>query len=135
MRPRSAGDWNASGAQVPTLFVVLKEGQDVSRTELRAFCSQAVADYKLPQLLRHVGVLRYAGSLAEKVDSLIELAPGSAEEVEIRANTIWAAELVRQHLARLGVDAASHQIDLLLWLKSKSTDAMKPHHRTRTIYY
>lgn len=93
------------------------------------------ADYKLPQLLRHVGVLRYVESLAEKVDHKVALAAGSAEEVEIRANTVWAAERVRRRLAQMGIDAPSHQIDLLLWLKSKAIDDMKPHHRTRTIFY
>ncbi len=38
-----------SGAQVPTLFVVLKPGQEVSKPELRAFCGRTVADFKLPQ--------------------------------------------------------------------------------------
>jgi acyl-CoA synthetase (AMP-forming)/AMP-acid ligase II len=48
---------DASGAQIPTLFVVLKEGQDVSRTELRAFCGQVVADYKLPQRVEFMAEL------------------------------------------------------------------------------
>jgi len=40
---------DASGSQTPTLFVVLKPEQEVSKPDLRAFCANAVAAYKLPQ--------------------------------------------------------------------------------------
>ena len=62
----------------------------------------AFADYKLPQVLRHLGVLRYEKALAQKVDHHTLLGAGSPEEVEIRANTIWAVELIRQELLRAG---------------------------------
>jgi len=58
----------------------------------------AFADYKLPQVLRHVGILRYERALEHKVDQGIFLEAGSPEEIEIRANTIWAVELIRQEL-------------------------------------
>lgn len=54
----------------------------------------AFADYKLPQVLRHLGIIHYSESLARKIDRLEFLEPGSPEEVEIRANTIWAVELI-----------------------------------------
>ena len=47
----------------------------------------AFADYKLPQVLRHVGVLEYAPPLAERVDNQELMEAGSEEEVEIRAAT------------------------------------------------
>jgi long-chain acyl-CoA synthetase len=37
------------GGQLPTLFVVLQEGQETSKQELRAHCADVVAVYKLPQ--------------------------------------------------------------------------------------
>ena len=60
----------------------------------------AFADYKLPQVLRHIGILRYEKALAQKVDHHTLLDAGSPEEVEIRANTIWAVELIHQELCR-----------------------------------
>ena len=57
---------------------------DLYRTEeLTVF-----ADYKLPQVLRRLGVLRYAPHLAERIDRLKPLEAGSREEGEIRAATV-----------------------------------------------
>jgi len=96
----------------------------------------AFADYKLPQVLRHVGVLRYAKSLAQKVDHHINLHAGSPEEVEIRANTIWAVELIRQELLLRGKKLKAMEIDWLLWNLGQHDDyRIKPYHRTLTIFY
>lgn len=98
----------------------------------------AFADYKLPQVLRHYGVLEYLPSLAARVESQQLLAPGSEEEVEIRAATIWASELLRRAMEREGHTMTPAEIDQRLWLLGQSgqnaTD-MRPYHRTRTIYY
>jgi hypothetical protein len=75
----------------------------------------AFADYKLPQVLRHLGILVYAPVLAQKVDQKVFLAPGSQEEVEIRANTIWAVELIRRELKKEGRPLRSFEIDWILW--------------------
>ena len=96
----------------------------------------AFADYKLPQILRHVGILRYEHALAEKVDQKVLLEAGSPEEVEIRANTIWAVELIRQELDGTGEALRAFEVDWILW--NQSQDAafkVKPYHRTLTIYY
>jgi Potential Queuosine, Q, salvage protein family len=96
----------------------------------------AFADYKLPQVLRHVGVFKYAPDLAEKVDRMTELDPGGEEEVEIRANTIWAVELIRREMKRLGKDIHASEIDRLLWnLGQDDRFRTKPYHRTVTIFY
>lgn len=93
------------------------------------------ADYKLPQVLRHVGVLEYAPVLAKRVDSLELLAAGSEEEVELRAATVWACELLRREMARQGYALTAAEIDLRLWLMGQNSSDMRPYHRTRTIYY
>jgi hypothetical protein len=94
------------------------------------------ADYKLPQVLRHYGVLVYTPELAEKVDRQEQLAPGSAEEVEIRAATIWACELLRRAASRLSEQAlTAAAIDQWLWHLGQDADHMRPYHRVRTIYY
>jgi len=54
------------------------------------------ADYRVPQILRHKGILEYAPTLADRVNQHFELARGSFEEVSIRAATVVAVEeLVR----------------------------------------
>jgi hypothetical protein len=94
------------------------------------------ADYKLPQVLRHYGALVYTPALAEKVDHQEQLAPGSTEEVEIRAATIWACELLRREASRLSEQAlTAAAIDQWLWHLGQDADHMLPYHRVRTIYY
>jgi Queuosine salvage protein len=96
----------------------------------------AFADYKLPQVLRHLGVLRYARDLAGKVDEEVLLNPGGTEEVEIRANTIWAVERIRQELALGGKDLMAFEIDGILWnMGQQDQYRSKPYHKTITIYY
>ncbi len=58
----------------------------------------ACADYKLPQMLRKMGIIKYSNELAEKIDHYTEILSGSEEEIEIRANTVWATELIKQQL-------------------------------------
>ena len=94
------------------------------------------ADYKLPQVLRHVGVFEYSPGLAEKVDRKIHLDPGSEEEVEIRANTVWAVELICREMRGLGKKVGASEIDWLLWnLGQDDGFRAKPYHRTVTMYY
>jgi hypothetical protein len=96
----------------------------------------AFPDYKLPQVLRHLGIFRYSDELARKIDSLTLIDPGSPEEVEIRANTVWAVELLRQELLRLGKSWRSFEIDWMLWnLGQDDAFREKPYHRTVTIFY
>ncbi len=96
----------------------------------------AFADYKLPQVLRAWGILRYSPALAHRVDARVELRAGSAAEVEIRAATLWAVEWLRDALARRGRKLWSIQVDWILWEASQArTKALKPYHRVRTIFY
>jgi hypothetical protein len=96
----------------------------------------AFADYKLPQVLRHMGILHYREDLARKIDQKILLAPGSAEEVEIRANTVQAVEQIRQRLKQQNKEWRAFEIDNLLWnLGQNVVYRLKPYHRTKTIFY
>jgi len=96
----------------------------------------AFADYKLPQVLRHLGVMICKGSLAKKIDQRILLEPGSPEEVEIRANTIWTVELIREELEHRGKILRAFEIDWLLWnLGQDDAFRKKPYHRTITVFY
>lgn len=95
----------------------------------------AFADYKLPQVLRHLGVLEYYPTLAERIDNQELLEPGTEEEIEVRAATVWACELLREEIARQGHSVTAAQIDQYLWLLGQNSMDMRPYHRTRTIYY
>ncbi|HZU67916.1 MAG TPA: queuosine salvage family protein [Ktedonobacteraceae bacterium] len=96
----------------------------------------AFADYKVPQVLRHYGVLSYSPSLAARIEAQELLAPGSEEEVEIRAATIWACELLRREIEHLtGHTITAAEVDNRLWHTGQNLAEVKPYHRVRTIYY
>ncbi|MFB0556944.1 MAG: class I adenylate-forming enzyme family protein [Dehalococcoidia bacterium] len=48
--------------QIPTLFVVPKEGQHVTKQEIRSFCRQNLANYKLPHRIEFVESIPKTGS-------------------------------------------------------------------------
>ncbi len=92
----------------------------------------ACADYKLPQVLRRYGILKYSNELQRRIRAREEIPAGSGEEIEIRAHTIHAVELIKGEVA--GV--TSSQINDYLWLEGQvklSTD--EPYHLTRTTAY
>ncbi len=96
----------------------------------------ACADYKLPQILRKLGILEYTPTLAEKIDTEIEIVHNSPEEVEIRANTIWAVELIKQEVKKRSPQIMSFEVNDHLWLATQEKfDGDKPYHRTRTTAY
>ncbi len=96
----------------------------------------AFADYKLPQMLRQLGIISYARPLADQVDAGRLIEAGGLDEVEIRAATIWGVEHLRRALSDRGRVVAAFEVDWFLWDMSQSDGAAsRPYHRTRTIYY
>lgn len=96
----------------------------------------AFADYKLPQVLRFYGALRYAPELAVRVDRKEEIPAGSPEEVEIRAATVWAVEEIARQLRAAGRPLSPWQVDWALWnLGQRLPPDAPPYHRTRTTFY
>jgi hypothetical protein len=96
----------------------------------------AFADYKLPQVLRELGVISYRPDLAEKIDCGLALDPGGEDEIEIRAMTVRAVEKFREAFGAAGKTVTSLQIDNWLWqLGQKDRFRGKPYHRCRTIFY
>ena len=94
------------------------------------------ADYKLPQILRELGILQYSPHLAKRVDTCEELPSGSSEEVEIRAATVCAGYQILAALKPRFPHATAVHLDALLWTAGqKSNRARLPYHRTRTISY
>ena len=108
-----------------------KWGRFTDMDQLTAF-----ADYKLPQVLRHLEILRYTNALARKIDREISIEAGSPEEIEIRANTILAVEWIQRECAKRGKALKSFEIDWLLWnLGQDDRYREKPYHKTVTIFY
>jgi hypothetical protein len=116
----------------------------------------AFADYRVPVVLRTLGVLRYSRALAAAVEEGRELAPGSEEEVEIRAATLVAVERLRVMAAAEAAAAAAGgeggggdsgggsaappsllaiQVDWFLWEEGERSREEDRHHKTLTIYY
>ena len=96
----------------------------------------AFADYKLPQVLRELGIISYHPELAARIDALEYLQAGSEEEVEIRAMTVWAVEELRRGFQEHGRKVTSPRIDNWLWqLGQMDAFRKRPYHRCRTIFY
>jgi hypothetical protein len=96
----------------------------------------AFADYKLPQVLRELGILSYHPDLAREVDLRQNLAAGSEQEIEIRAMTIWAVEALKETFGRQGKGVTSVWVDQWLWqLGQLDSFRKRPYHRCRTIFY
>lgn len=96
----------------------------------------AFADYKLPQVLRELGILQYDNMLERQVSKRRDIVSQSREEIEIRAATIWAVEQLKEEFHRQGHTVNSARVDNWLWsLGQLDTFRSEPYHRCRTIYY
>ena len=96
----------------------------------------AFADYKLPQVLRELGIISYHPELAARIDALEYLQAGTGEEVEIRAMTVWAVEELRRSFQEGGRKVTSPRVDNWLWqLGQMDAFRKRPYHRCRTIFY
>lgn len=91
------------------------------------------ADYKIPQVLRGMGILVYDEELSNIIDSKIELPVASEYEVEIRANMLTVINMISKKL-----NDKYNRIDINDYLYMKKKDKLltiKPYHLTRCINY
>ena len=96
----------------------------------------AFADYKVPQILRWLGVMQYDAELAKVVDSHTRIPAGDRMEVEIRAATIIACDRIASEMTALGRQTSAAELDWLLWSRSQDLSSREhPYHLTETIYY
>jgi hypothetical protein len=94
------------------------------------------ADYKLPQILRKLEILVYDHELAALVDSQTAIPAGSHIEVEIRAATVWAGDLIRHELGHRRPGITATHVDFWLWETSQNkSPGDLPYHRTLTTAY
>jgi hypothetical protein len=95
------------------------------------------ADNLVPHVLRVDGILDYDPDLAARIDRGDPLAVGSIEEVEIRAATLHAVELLKRHLHEAGHrHITSMALDYLLWNRGQDARYKAvPRHRARGVFY
>jgi hypothetical protein len=93
----------------------------------------ALADYKLPVPLRDAKILTYSPELEQMIDNKQLIQKESNYEIEIRANTIWAVENIRNNLSAIGINLHRKEINDYLWLVASKYST--EHHRTRTTAY
>lgn len=96
----------------------------------------ALADYRIPQVLRNLGILVYSRELADKIDKGILIPKGSREEIELRASMIGAVQLIytsiqirEQRILPIGVN------DHLWLLRRQKFPKDEIHHKTITTAY
>ncbi|XP_038161606.1 queuosine salvage protein [Cyprinodon tularosa] len=103
------------------------------------------ADYRVPQALVYLGVLRYSDALMQALKNGELLPSGDRREVEIRGCSIWSVELIKESLQKLiqerdGAVSSINSaiIDFYLWPFAKQHHKEMAHipiHHTRCIYY
>jgi hypothetical protein len=95
------------------------------------------ADNLVPHVLRIDGVLRYDAGLAARIDAEELIAPGSPEEVELRACALHAVELMAGALRAQGREVWPMQLDYLLWNRGQEPayKQARPRHRARSVFY
>ena len=105
----------------------LKEKIDVDYTHLLG-----CADYKIPQVLRSLGILQYTVELAQLIDNKQEIDKDSEAEIEIRANMIVAIHEISKRTKNI----CPIEVNDLLWLMGQEkNENIKPYHLTRTRFY
>jgi len=95
---------------------------------------QILADYRIPQLLRYFGILKYSKVLAKKVDNQEILTEEYEKEIRV-ATVIFSKSLINNK-----VNLSILELDEYLWKKAKELEKenprdLKPFHLTETTKY
>ncbi|MBU1108421.1 MAG: queuosine salvage family protein [Candidatus Riflebacteria bacterium] len=94
------------------------------------------ADNLVPHVLLTDGLLSYAPDLQAAIAANELLASGSQAELEIRASSVHAVELLRQTYLATGTKVSSQGLDYLLWNRGQDLKYLQsPTHVTRCVYY
>ena len=106
----------------------LKEGIKVNYTHL-----VGCADYKIPQVMRGLGILEYSSEVADIIDNQKEIKVNSKYEIEIRANMLVVIDLIKR---KIGKEVNAIDINDYIWSQGKNKEIkLKPYHMTRCINY
>jgi hypothetical protein len=93
------------------------------------------ADYKVPQVLRQLGVLAYSEELESTLRRGALIPYGDPREVEIRAASVQAVEELARLLPTRGSAVPVYEIDWRLWTLGQEQPLELSYHRTRSVYY
>jgi hypothetical protein len=106
------------------------------------------ADYRVPQVLSHEGVLVYSSELKSRLEKKEIIPFGDPDECEIRAGSILAVHLIvnqasnkiplEQDTGDGGKRLSAPIVDVYLWRKRRQQSQIydqTPFHRTRSIFY
>jgi hypothetical protein len=96
------------------------------------------ADYMLPRVLRHHGVIKYEPALSDAVDSRRLVPKESSWELGIRWATVYCGDQLVAALRRNGCDVSTPALDYALWesaVLGPHAGEMGEHHRTITLAY
>ncbi len=91
------------------------------------------SDYKIPQVMRGLGILEYSDKLSNIIDNKKEIEVNSKYEVEIRANMLVAIDLIKKKLEN---KVCAIDINDYIWSQGKNKIIdLKPYHLTRNTNY
>ena len=102
------------------------EGIDVDYSHL-----VGCADYKIPQIMRGLGITKYNEELSNLVDNRQRIGVSSKFEVEIRASVIVVLDYISKKL----YNTKTIDINDYFFLASKKVKVKKPYHLTRNPNY
>ena len=93
------------------------------------------ADYAIPRLFQEYGIFAYKGDLLERIVNKKEIPHNSNMEIEIRANTLYAIELILIELKKRQININAIELDNIIWNMRIRGEGKFPIHQTTTIYY
>lgn len=106
----------------------IKENIDIDYSHLIG-----AADYKIPQVMRAIGLIEYNDELAIIVDNKIKIQECSDYEIEIRANMLNVINKIKIYLNN---KVYAMDINDYIWGESRNKNLdFKPYHLTRTTSY
>lgn len=96
----------------------------------------AIADYQIPRILEHLGVLEYSPLLKKKILNQEIIKQDSWEELEIRAMTVLVVKRILEESNKLRKNKINIcHLDYKFWDMARKIRIKTPHHLTPTIAY
>lgn len=92
------------------------------------------ADYVLPRTFRDFNIFTYNLELSNLIDNEELIPHDSIMEIELRANTLYVIELIKEKLKKENILVPSIELDNILWNIGRKYKKSKSHH-TITYFY
>lgn len=116
------------------LFVAMLHGRLAEKSRLSNVEKfSCLADYQMPKVLEHFGVLQYPAYIKEAISRQFIFSSGSNEEFQIRVQTLAAVKMICDYLSSKKINVCPLELDYYIWSMSHLID--EPHHLTVTTAY